>query len=86
MQNSLEIFWKYILNFINLNTLFETEKFTLEKSYSLIDFWLVYQSLHKKWSFLIRISSVNMAKSTVSGGFGHINWRNALWKTSFFVQ
>ena len=32
--------------------------------------------LHKKWSFTLRISSVNMTKSTVSCGFGHIYWRN----------
>ena len=33
-------------------------------------------SLHKKWSFLLRISSVNVAKSAVSYGFGHIYWKN----------
>ena len=42
--------------------------------------------LHKKWSFPLRIFSVNMTKSTVSCGFGHIYWRNSWWKTSFFVQ
>ena len=26
------------------------------------------------------------AKSAVSCEFGHIYWRNPLWKTSFFVQ
>ena len=34
-------------------------------------------SLHKKWSFPLRISSVNVIKSAVSSGFGHINWRNS---------
>ena len=34
-------------------------------------------TLHKKWSFLLRISSVNMTKFAVSCGFGHIYWRNA---------
>ena len=29
---------------------------------------------------------VNVTKSAVSGGFGHIYWRNPYWKTSFFVQ
>ena len=33
-------------------------------------------ALHKKWSFLLRISSVNATKSAVSCGFGHIYWRN----------
>ena len=39
-----------------------------------------------KSSFLLRITSVNEAKSTVSCGFGHIYWRNSQRKTSFFVQ
>ena len=29
-------------------------------------------TLHKKWSFALRISSVNVSKSAVSCGFGHI--------------
>ena len=33
-------------------------------------------ALHRKWSFLLRISSVNVTKSAVSCGFGHIYWRN----------
>ena len=32
------------------------------------------------------ISSVNMTKSAGNCGFGHIYWRNPLWKTLFFVQ
>ena len=32
--------------------------------------------LHKKSSFPLRISSINVAKSAVSSGFGHIYWRN----------
>ena len=32
------------------------------------------------------ISSVNVTKSTVSCGFGHIYRRNSYWKTSFSVQ
>ena len=47
-------------------------------------------SLHKKWSFLLRISSVNVtdffSKSTFIWGFGHNYWRNPQWKTWFFVQ
>ena len=31
----------------------------------------------KKRSFLLRISSVNVTKSAVSCGFGHIYWRNS---------
>ena len=33
-------------------------------------------SLHKKWSFPLRISSVNVTKPAVSFVFGHIYWRN----------
>ena len=33
-------------------------------------------SLHKKWSFPLRISSLNVTKSAVSSVFGHIYWRN----------
>ena len=43
-------------------------------------------TLHKKWSFPLRISSANMTKSAVSCRFGYTYWRNPLWKTSFFVQ
>ena len=47
---------------------------------------LINSVLHKKWSFPLRNSSVNVTKSTVSFGFGHSYWRNPYWKTSFFVQ
>ena len=43
-----------------------------------------YLILRKKWSFLLRISSVNVTKFFCE--FGHIYWRNSNWKTSFFVQ
>ena len=43
-------------------------------------------TLYKKWSFSLRICLVYVSKSAVSCGFGHINWRNPKWKTSFFVQ
>ena len=33
-------------------------------------------TLHKKWSSPLMISSVNVAKSAVSCGFGHIYWIN----------
>ena len=31
--------------------------------------------LYKKWSFIVRISSVSVTKSAVLSGFGHIYWR-----------
>ena len=40
---------------------------------------------HKKWSFPLSISSVNLTKSAGNCRFGHIYWRNLQWKTSFFV-
>ena len=43
-------------------------------------------TLHKKWSFPFRISPVNVTKSAVSYGFGHIYRRNPEWKTTSFVQ
>ena len=33
-------------------------------------------SLHKKWSFPLGISLVNVTKLTGICGFDHINWRN----------
>ena len=37
----------------------------------------VKSTLHKKWSFPLRISPVNVTKSAaLSCGFGHIYWRN----------
>ena len=35
-----------------------------------------FLSLHEKWSFPLRRSSVNMTKPAVNCGFGHIYWRN----------
>ena len=48
-----------------------------------IDF--IKQTLHKKLSFPLWISSTNVTKSAISCGFGHIYW-NPQWKTSFFVH
>ena len=38
--------------------------------------YLEKKPLHKKWSFPLRISPVNVTKFVVSCGFGHIYWRN----------
>ena len=48
--------------------------------------WQSGCTLHKKWNFPSRISSVNVTKFAVSCELGHICWRNLQWKTSFFVQ
>ena len=44
-----------------------------------------FMSPHKK-SLPLRISLVYVTKSAGNCGFGHIYWRNLLWKTPFFVQ
>ena len=36
----------------------------------------ISHTLHKKWSFPITISSVNLIKSAENCGFGQIYWRN----------
>ena len=36
----------------------------------------IQHPLHKKWSFRLRISSVNVTKSADSCGFGHIHRGN----------
>ena len=46
----------------------------------------IFITLHKKWSFPLIISSVNVPKSPGNNGFGHIYWKNAQWKTSYFEQ
>ena len=38
--------------------------------------WSIIISVHKKWSLPLRIFFVNVTKSTVSCGFGHIYWKN----------
>ena len=43
-------------------------------------------TLHKKWNFPLRISLVNMTKSTDFCAFGHINWKNPSRKTFLFLQ
>ena len=48
-----------------------------------------YQSiltLHKKWSFPLKISYANVTKPAATWEFGHIYWRHLKQKTSFFIQ
>ena len=47
---------------------------------------IILMTLHKRWSFPLRISSVNVTKFAGTHGFRHIYWRNPPWKTSFFEQ
>ena len=43
----------------------------------LYNYTILYSFIQKKWSFPLRISSVNVTKSAVSCEFGHIYWRNS---------
>ena len=67
-------------------TNFGTDSRNKEKLIDVKSYWINDKSLQKKWSFLIRISSGNVTKSTLSCGFDHIYWRNPLWETWFFVH
>ena len=84
-------FWRrFSLNFLNL----ENESWVIQKgshfrktflspNFTLFVSIQGAQTLQKKWSFPLRISSVNATKSAGNCGFGHIYWRNTWWKTSF---
>ena len=49
---------------------------TFQQAFHKYLFYSVSASLLKEWSFLLRISSLNVTKSAVSCRFGHIYWRN----------
>ena len=86
------VYWFFNLNF-NLMFLSSTRGWRKKVKFNklflvVLKRWGVVNSkqpLHKKWSFPLRISSVNVTKSAVSCGYGHIYWRNPQWKNSFFV-
>ena len=81
-------------------TSFSLLKYFLKVSYLVLStFWRLLLSLlkenndtvilwhcTKKWSFSLRISLVNVTKSTGNRGFGHIYWRNPEWKTLFLCS
>ena len=52
---------------------------------SAFNLWFT-DSLHKRWSFPLRVFSVNVTKSTVFCGFGHIYWRNLDEKNHFLCS
>ena len=43
-------------------------------------------TLHKRWSFPLRISLVDVTKSLEYCGLGHIYWKNPKWKTPFLCS
>ena len=58
-----------------------------KKNWSILEDWNVY-CLHciKQSSFPLKISLVNVTKSSVSTRFDHIYWRNPLWKFPFLCS
>ena len=75
----------HFFNGLALHYLFDFSRFLCFRHVSLLtnenSSWLISKfvstlALHKKWSFPLRISSVNVTKSGVSCGFDHIYWRN----------
>ena len=89
MKNFISVQWRFFLVFVHWISL---DFLGLRKFYWFYLFmrllWIILQyaearhfsledkTLHKKWSFPLLISSVNVTKSAVSCGFGHIYWRN----------
>ena len=91
------IFFKLCTNYFNLriNLKFLTSSdFMVEVKKFIKDLFRILSNIYdgaqmhctKKLSFPLRTFPVNVTKSAVSWRFGHIYWRNPLWKTSFFVQ
>ena len=83
----LEVWWEKLVNSFNsgcisVNMLSYRKKLCWNSSWILLNHTLALFKclmqgiLHKKWSFPLRISSVNKTKSTVFYGFGHIYWRS----------
>ena len=46
------------------------------KNLPIFHWQLAEATLHKKWSFPLMVSSVNVTKSAGNCGFGHIHWKN----------
>ena len=47
--------------------------------------FLIYAA-QKKWNFSLKTFAVNVTNFAVNWGFGHIYWRNPLWKTLFLCS
>ena len=62
-------------SFGKTETIVKQHQVTPEKKKLLKEKTCISDWLHKKWSFQLRISSVNVTKSAGNCGFGHIYWR-----------
>ena len=79
--------WPKALHIQEKSGKLQTTKALNSNSFWVVQYsYLPWNSLHKKWSFPLRISSGNVTKSAVSSGFGHIYYRNPYWKTSFLCS
>ena len=67
--------WRFLCKFFPLShkkILISWRKIVFYK----LGFQSALSTLHKKWSFPIKIFSVNVTKSARNCGFSHIYWRN----------
>ena len=91
VENNFFLKWRkmhYLENWKLLRVLWKYDwllKFLLSNCQNSWDSW-EWHHWKQKWSFPLRISSVNVTKSTVYCGFDHIYWRNPQLKTWFFLQ
>ena len=84
MKNYKFIRWLYFWPF--LNQVICLICFSLHRKLCSFLFQTRSECTAQKWSFPLRISSVNVTKSAIFSGIGHIYWRNSEWKILFFVQ
>ena len=63
-------------NMMNVNSGAKKDSDKQQLLIILLDSRKKHQCVNKKWSFILRISSVNVTKSAGNCGFGHIHWRN----------
>ena len=79
LDRNILSFWKGITqsnlgwNWIKIHT---TLFYILDVSVGYVSAGFSEYSLHKKWSFPLRISLVNVTKSEKNCKFGHIYWKN----------
>ena len=65
----------YSQSFRNFSCKFQELDLDFDLGVKVPHLWPNWQ-LHRKWSFLLRVSSVNVTKFAGNSGFGNIYWRN----------
>ena len=71
-----------IYSFYPLNTKYVSRLTTVLK----LEILDLIPTLHKKWNFPLKIPSVNVIKSAVFSGFGHIYWRKFWMESVIFCS